>query len=325
MRAVVIDEPGKASRLRVAEVDAPPCGPDELRIRVAAFAVNRADLLQRRGLHPPPPGASEIPGLECSGVVTDVGGNVRGWACGDRAMAVLAGGGYAEQAVAHAGSVMRVPERLSLVEAAAVPEAFLTVHLCVFQLAAFPAGGTLLVQGGGSGIGTAAIQLARAAGGRAIATAGTDDKCARCRELGAEVTLNYRTGPFVEAVLAATGGVGVDVVLDHVGAPYLAGHLRALRPGGRLVLIGLMGGSRAEIDLGQLVVKRLHVIGSTLRARPIEEKQALVAGFQARFGEALATGRIRPIVDRVLPMEEIEAAHAAMQRSEHFGKIVLTT
>jgi len=325
MRAVVIDDPGESSKLRVTEAAAPVMGQDELRIRVAAFAVNRGDWMQRRGLYPPPPGVSEIPGLECAGEVIEVGANVRGWTLGDRAMALLPGGGYAEEAVAHAGSVMRVPERLSLIEAAAVPETFLTVHLCVFQLAAFPAGGTLLVQGGGSGIGTATIQMVRAAGGRVLATAGSDAKCARCRELGAELAVNYRKASFVEAALETTGGAGVDVVLDHVGAPYLADHLRALRVGGRLVLIGLMGGARAEIDLGLLLAKRLQVIGSTLRARPLAEKQALVADFEARFGEALSAGRIRPIVDRVLPMEKIEAAHAAMERSEHFGKIVLTT
>jgi putative PIG3 family NAD(P)H quinone oxidoreductase len=325
MRAVVIDDPGKGARLRVAEVAAPACGPDELRIRVAAFAVNRADLLQRRGLYPPPPGASEILGLECAGEVIEVGERVRGWTSGERVMALLAGGGYAGEVVVHAGSAMRVPERTSLVDAAAIPEAFLTVHLCLFRLASFPAGGTLLVQGGGGGIGTAAIQMAKAAGGRVVASAGSDEKCARCRELGAEVTVNYRSGSFVEAALAATGGLGVDVVLDHVGAPYLADHLRALCAGGRLVLIGLMGGARVEIDLALLLLKRLQVIGSTLRSRSVEEKRALVADFVARFGPALASGRIRPIVDRVLPMEEIEAAHAAMESSEHFGKIVLTT
>jgi len=323
VHAILIDNPGRGSRLRIAQVSEPPCGPGELRIRVAACGVNRGDLLQRRGLYPPPPGASEILGLECAGEVIEVGERVSGWKPGERAMALLAGGGYSEEVVVHAGSALRVPERLSLVEAAAVPEVFLTVHLCVFRLAAFRRGETLLVQGGGSGIGTAAIQMARAALGRVIATAGSDEKCARIRELGAERAVNYRTQAFADAALDATGGEGVDVALDHVGAPYLAEHLRALRTGGRLVWIGLMGGARAEIDLAQVLVKRLTLIGSTLRARPLDEKAALVADFEARFGPALAEGRIRPIVDRVLPLEEAEAAHAALEASEHFGKIVL--
>jgi len=325
MRAVVIDNPGPSSRLRIADVPAPTSGPHDLRIRVAAFGVNRGDLLQRRGLYPPPPGASEILGLECAGEVIEVGAEVRGWKRGERAMALLAGGGYAEEAVVDAGSALRVPERLTLLEAAAVPEVFLTVHLCLFRLAAFPEGGVLLVQGGGSGIGTAAIQLARLAGGRVVTTAGSEWKCARCRELGAEVAVNYREASFADAALAATGGAGVDVVLDPVGAPYLAEHLRALKTGGRLVLIGLMGGARAELDLALFLRKRVQLIGSTLRARSLEEKAALVSDFASRYGDALADGRIRPVVDRVLPMDEVEAAHAALERSEHFGKIVVAT
>ena len=325
MRAIRIENPGKEATLRVVELASPRCGPDELRLAVAAFGVNRADLLQRRGLYPPPPGAPDVPGLECAGEVVEVGANVRGWKRGERAMALLAAGGYASEAVVHAGSALRVPERLSLVHAAAIPEVFLTVHLCVFRLAVFPAGGVLLVQGGGSGVGTAAIQLARAVGGRVLATAGSDEKCARCRELGAEVAVNYRRESFLEAALALTDGAGVDVALDLVGAPYLADHLRALRLGGRLVVISLLGGARAEIDLALVLKRRLQVIGSTLRDRTLAEKQALVADFEARFGAALASGAVRPIVDRVLPMAEIESAHALMERGEHFGKIVLTT
>jgi len=324
MRAVVVEHPGKESRLRVSQVAAPSCGPDELRIRVAAFGVNRADLLQRRGLYPPPPGASPILGLECAGIVSEIGSRVRGFREGERVMALLPGGGYAEEVAVDPGLVMRVPENLSLEEAAAVPEVFVTVQLSVFRLGALPEGGTLLVQGGGSGVGTAAIQMARVALGRVFVTAGSDEKCARCRELGAELAVNYRTQSFADAVLEATGGEGVDVALDHVGPPHLAQHLRVLRNGGRLVVIGLMGGTKAELDLAQVMAKRLHLIGSTMRARPVEEKRAMVADFEERFGAALATGRIRPIVDRVLPVEEVEAAHAAMEKSEHFGKIVVS-
>jgi putative PIG3 family NAD(P)H quinone oxidoreductase len=323
VKAIVQDGPGDESVLRLGEVTAPELVPGALRIRVAATAVNRADLLQRRGLYPPPPGASPILGLECAGEVLEVGEGVAGWRAGERAMALLAGGGYAEEVVVDAGSAMRVPERLSLEEAAAVPEVFLTVFLNVFQLGALPEGGTALVHGGGSGIGTAAIQCVRAAGGRIVVTAGSEAKCRRCRELGADLAVNYRDGDFVAACRELTAGRGVDVVLDSIGAPYLARNLASLAVGGRIALIGLMGGARGEIDLGPLLVRRLQLIGSTLRARPADEKARIVAGFEARFGPALADGRIRPIVDRVLPLAEAAEAHRLVERSEHFGKVVL--
>jgi putative PIG3 family NAD(P)H quinone oxidoreductase len=323
MRAIVFDAPGDESVLHLAEVPAPALAPGCLRLRVAATAVNRADLMQRRGLYPPPPGASEILGLECAGEVAEVAPGVAGWKPGDRAMALLAGGGYAEEAVVHAGSALPVPDSLTLEEAAAVPEVFLTVFLNVFQLGALPEGGAALVHGGGSGIGTAAIGLVKASGGTLVVTAGSDAKCARCRELGADVAVNYRTGDFAAAALEATGGRGVDVVLDSIGASYLEANLRSLAVGGRLVLIGLMGGARAEISLGQLLVRRLQLIGSTLRARPPEEKAAIVAGFRARFGDALARGQVRPVVDRVLPLAQAAEAHRIVQASEHFGKVVL--
>lgn len=323
MRAILIERPGDETVLKPGEAEAPPLGPGELRIRVAATAVNRADLLQRQGLYPPPPGASPILGLECAGTVTEIGAGVAGWAIGDRVMALLAGGGYAEEVVVHAGSALRVPDRLSLEEAAAVPEVFLTAYLNLFELGALPDGGTALVHGGGSGVGTAAIQLVKAAGGRILVTAGSDEKCAQCAELGADLAINYRTERFAERVREATGGRGADVVLDSIGAPYLEGNLAALATGGRLVLIGLMGGAKAEINLAALLARRVSVIGSTLRARPVEEKAAIVAGFERRFGADLAAGRIRPIVDRVLPLDRAADAHRAMKASEHFGKIVL--
>jgi putative PIG3 family NAD(P)H quinone oxidoreductase len=323
MKAVVFDQPGDESVLRVGEVDAPPLEPGDLRIRVAAAGVNRADLLQRRGMYPPPPGASPLLGLECAGEVVEVGARVTGWKPGDRAMALLPGGGYAEEVVVDAGSALPVPDALSLEEAAALPEVYLTVFLNVFELGALPEQGSLLVHGGGSGIGTAAIGLAKLAGAKVIVTAGSDEKCARCRALGAEVAVNYRTEKFLEAVRAATGGAGVDVVLDSIGAPYLADNLAALAPGGRLVVIGLMGGAKAELNLAALLARRLSLIGSTLRARPLDEKARLVAAFRARFGADLAAGRIRPVVDRVLPFSKAGDAHRALQASEHFGKVVL--
>ena len=323
MRAVVFDKPGDESVLRLGEVEAPPLGANDLRIRVAAAGVNRADLLQRRGMYPPPPGASKLLGLECAGEVIELGARVRGWKIGDRAMALLAGGGYAEQVVVDAGSALPVPAPLSLEEAAGLPEVYLTVFLNVFELGAMPERGSLLVHGGGSGIGTAAIQLAKLAGARVIVTAGSDEKCARCRALGADLAINYRSEKFLDAVRAATGGAGVDVVLDSIGAPYLADNLAALAIGGRLLLIGLMGGAQAELNLGLLLARRLSVIGSTLRARPSEEKARLVAAFRARFGADLAAGRIRPVVDRALPFAQAGDAHRLLQASEHFGKVVL--
>ncbi len=323
MRAIEVVGSGDAVRLEPGEAPAPELGAGELRIDVVATAVNRADLMQRRGLYPPPPGASTVLGLECAGVVSELGAGVSGFRVGDRVTALLAGGGYAEQATVHAGSVLHVPDALSLTEAAAICECFLTCSLNLFQLARVPQGGFALVHGGGSGIGTSAIQLLKHAGVHTIVTAGSDEKCARCQELGAELAINYRDGEFAPRVLEATGGAGVDVVLDSIGAPYLAQHLTCLRTAGRLVLIGLMGGARAEVNLGLLLAKRLSVIGSTLRARPVQEKAEIVQYFLERFGDALESGAIRPIVDRVLPLEQAQAAHDVLEASEHFGKVVL--
>ena len=323
MQAIVIEQPGDESVLQLGSAPDPVLGPGQVRIDVAASALNRADLLQRQGMYPPPPGASPILGLECSGVISELGEGVSGWKLGDRAMALLAGGGYAEQVVVDAGSCMPVPPNLDLVEAAGLPEVCLTVFLNVFQLGGLEAGGWLLVHGGGSGIGTAAIQMAREAGARVIVTAGSDEKCARCRELGADVAVNYREADFAEAIAEATGGAGVDVILDSIGAPYLEGNLASLAVGGRLVLIGLMGGAKAEIGLGALLMRRLQVMGSTLRARPEAEKAELARAFLARFGKALESGAIRPIIDEVLPLDEAAEGHRRMKASAHFGKILL--
>jgi putative PIG3 family NAD(P)H quinone oxidoreductase len=323
MKAVFIERPGDETVMRIGEADRPSIGPDEVRLQVSATAVNRADLLQRQGLYPPPPGASPILGLECAGVVDEVGAAVTGWKPGDRAMALLAGGGYAAEVAVHVGSLLRIPERLSLEEAAAVPEVFLTAFLNLFQLGGLAAGGAALVHGGGSGVGTAAIQLIKAADARAFVTAGSAEKCARCRELGADVAIDYKTDSFAEVVAKETGGRGVDVVLDSIGAPYVAGNLASLALGGRLVLIGLMGGAKLEMNLAVLLAKRVSIVGSTLRTRPVAEKAAIVAAFEQRFGADLASGRIRPIVDRVLPLERVADAHRVMKASEHFGKIVL--
>jgi putative PIG3 family NAD(P)H quinone oxidoreductase len=324
MRAIVFDQPGEESMLRLGNAAAPSLGPDDLRIRVRATSVNRADLLQRQGLYPPPAGASPILGLECAGEVSAVGRRVKGWKRGERVMALLAGGGYAEEAVVDAGSAMRVPDALSDAEAGAFPEVFLTAFLNIFQLGGLPPGGSVLVHGGGSGVGTAAISLCREAGMRVFVTAGSDEKCLRCRKHGADVAINYRGDDFAERVKEATAGKGVNVVLDSIGASYLAKNLSVLAPAGRLVLIGLMGGARSEIDLAALLLKRLHVVGSTLRARPVAEKAAIVRAFEARFGDALRAGRLRPVIDRVLPLAQAAEAHRIVRSSAHFGKVALS-
>ena len=323
MQAIVFDAPGDESVLKLGDAPAPELRPGTVRIRVAAAGVNRADLMQRQGLYPPPPGASDILGLECAGEIVEVGSGVSDWKPGDRVMALLSGGGYAAEVVAHAGSVLPVPDGMAFSDAAALPEVLLTVFLNVFQIAALPDDGAVLVHGGGSGIGTATIQLAKAAGATCVVTAGSDEKCQRCLELGADVAVNYKSGDFVAAAVQATEGRGVDVVLDSIGAEYLASNLNALAVGGRLVLIGLMRGAKAEINLGLLLGKRLQLIGSTLRARPDAEKAEIVSNFLARFGADVASGVIRPIVDRVIPLAEAGEAHRVMKASEHFGKIIL--
>jgi putative PIG3 family NAD(P)H quinone oxidoreductase len=324
VRAVVFDEPGDESVLRVAEVPNPACGPGEVRIRIAAAGVNRADLLQRRGLYPPPPGASEILGLECAGTISEVGDGVEGFAAGDRVMALLAGGGYAEEVVAPSGCVMATPERLTDTEAGGVPEVFITAFLNLVLIGGLEAGDTALVHGGSGGVGTAAIQLVKAAGARIVVTAGTDERCRRCRELGADATVNYRERDFVAVARELTDDRGVDVVLDCVGAPYLDRHLEVLATGGCLAVIGLQGGRRAELDLAALMRKRITIAGSTLRARPAAAKGRIVRAFLDSFGEHLADGRIRPVIDRTYPFEQASEAHRALAEGEIFGKVVLT-
>jgi putative PIG3 family NAD(P)H quinone oxidoreductase len=325
MRAIVIREPGDEDVMQLGEVPAPVLGAEEVRIRVRSTAVNRADLLQRRGFYPPPPGGSPILGMECAGEVAEFGGAaaLAGLRVGDRVMALLSGGGYAEEVAVHHGSVMRVPDALDLVAAGGFPEVFLTAYSNIFMHGRLPAGGTVLVHGGGSGVGTAAIQLAREAGARAIVTAGSDEKCARCLELGASVAINYRSADFAERVLGVTEGRGVDVILDSIGASYLEKNLRCLTVSGRLVVIGLTGGAQAEVNLGALLTRRLEVIGSTLRARPVAEKAEIVRSFRERFGAALDAGRLRVVVDRVLPLASAPEAHRVVASSIHFGKVIL--
>jgi putative PIG3 family NAD(P)H quinone oxidoreductase len=317
MHAIVIREPGDADVLEWTEVPDPAPGPGEVLIEVVASAVNRADTMQRMGFYPPPPGSPDYPGLEASGRIAALGEGVSGWQVGDEVCALLGGGGYAERVAVPAGQVLPVPKGVSLIEAAALPEVVCTVWSNVFMMADLAAGESFLVHGGGSGIGTMAIQLARAKGARVLCTVGSADKAARCRDLGAEVAINYREDDF--------GAYGpYDVILDHIGAKYLAANVDSLATGGRLMIIGLMGGSKGEIDLGKLLGKRAAVHGTGLRARPLDEKAAIVASVREHVWPLIESGDVKPVVDRVLPMPDAPAAHRLLEDSGHTGKILLT-
>ncbi len=322
---MTISEPGGPDVLGWAEVPDPVPGPGEVLLEVRAAGVNRADCLQRQGHYPPPPGASQILGLECSGTVRAMGPGVSGWQVGDEVCALLAGGGYAEQVVVPAGHLLPRPEGVSLVEAAALPEATATVWSNVFMLAGLQPGETLLVHGGGSGIGTTAIQLAKAAGAKVVVTAGSERKLAACAELGADVGINYREQDFVEQVHAATSGRGADVILDIVGAAYLGRNVAALATEGRLVVIGLQGGRRGELDLGALMAKRAAVLSTSLRARTDAAKTTIIASVREHVWPLVADATLRPIVDRVLPMTQAGEAHRVLDSSEHIGKVLLAT
>jgi putative PIG3 family NAD(P)H quinone oxidoreductase len=326
MHAVTVPEPGGPEVLTWAEVPDPVCGPGEVIVEVQASAVNRADLLQRQGVYPPPPGASEILGLECSGVVSEVGDGVTEWSVGDEVCALLSGGGYAERVAVPAGQLLPRPAGVELATAAALPEVTCTVWSNVFLLARLRHGENFLVHGGSSGVGTMAIQLAARAGARVFATAGTAEKLAVCRELGADVTINYREEDFVERVREQTGGAGVDVVLDNMGAKYLARNVEALATGGRLMIIGMQGGTRAELDIGLLMRKRGAVHATALRSRPATgpgSKAEVVAAVRHDVWPDVERGVVRPIVDRRLPMARAAEAHRIVEASEHVGKVLL--
>jgi putative PIG3 family NAD(P)H quinone oxidoreductase len=324
VRAVVTSGPGGPEVLSVTDLPDIEPGPGEVAIAVVASAVNRADLLQRQGFYPPPPGASEVIGLECSGTIAAVGAGVTGWSVGDECCALLAGGGYASRVVVPAGQVMPVPAGVSLVEAAALPEVACTVWSNVFMVAGLRADDWFLVHGGAGGIGSMAIQLGVAVGARVMTTGGTAEKLAACAELGAEVTIDYHEQDFVAEVLGATDGHGADVILDNMGASYLGRNVEALATEGRLVVIGMQGGSRGELDLGLLMRKRAAVVATTLRARPTEEKAAICAAVVEHVWPLVADGPVRPVVGATLALDEVAAAHALMEAGDHSGKILLT-
>ena len=323
MKAIVVDEPGDPEVMHLADVPDPVAGPGEVLVRARATAVNRADTLQRRGFYPPPPGVSEIIGMEVAGEVVGVGEGVEGWSAGDRVMALLAGGGYAELVAVPAGQLIRVPPGMSWTDAAAIPEVFLTAHDNLFTRGRLAAGETVLIHGGGGGVGTAAIQLAHRAGARVLVTAGSAEKLERCRELGADAGINHREEDFVVRVRELSGGQGADVILDVMGASYLTRNLDALAVEGRLVIIGLQGGTISDIDLNAMMRRRLSVISTTLRGRPLEQKAEIVRRFAADALPGFADGSLRTVVDRVLPLAEAPAAHRAMEAGENVGKLVL--
>ena len=321
MRAVVPSGTGGPEVLSVGEVEDPTAAAGEVVIEVVATAVNRADTLQRQGFYPPPPGAPETIGLECSGRVAEVGEGVDGWSVGDEVCALLAGGGYAERVAVPVGQVMPVPAGVSLVEAASLPEVAATVWSNVFMTADLRSGERLLVHGGAGGIGTLAIQLAASRGAEVLATAGAEEKLELCRSLGASRAIDYHDEDFVE-VLSDLGGA--DVILDNMGAKYLTRNVDALATGGRLVVIGMQGGSKGELDLGVLLRKRASVAATSLRARPVEEKAAICCGVVENVWPLVADGSVRPIVRTTLPLEEAAQAHQLMEDGGHVGKIVLT-
>ena len=322
MRAVVITEPGGPDVLSVSQVAAPRVGPGEVLIDVVAAGLNRADVQQRKGHYPPPSGASEYPGLEVSGRIADAGGS--GFAVGDEVVALLSGGGYAEQVAVPAGQVLRAPSGVDLVTAAALPEVAATVYSNLFLSARLQAGERVLIHGGSGGIGTMAIQLALAFGAIPLVTAGSAAKLEVARSLGAVTCINYREQDFVAEVAAATSGAGVDVILDVVGAKYLEQNVQALAVGGRLVIIGLQGGAKAELNLGALMTKRASVAGTTLRGRPVAEKTAIMAAVRDHVWPLVESGEVKALVDRTFPLERAAEAHQYFDSGEHTGKVLLT-
>jgi len=325
MRAITIPEFGDADALVPADVPAPVAGPGQVLVDVVAAGVNRADVMQRMGHYPPPKGASELPGLEVSGRVAALGEGVSDWSVGDEVCALLEGGGYAEQVVVAAGQLLPVPRGIDLVDAAGLPEVACTVWSNVFLTANIQPGQWLLVHGGSSGIGTMAIQLAKAVGAHVAVTAGSQAKLDACRELGAEVLVNYKEQDFVEEVRASSNGHGADVILDNMGAKYLARNVDALATNGRLVTIGLQGGRKGELDLGVLLAKRGAVIATSLRARPAAEKAAIVAAVREHVWPLVESGVVRPVVHARFPLQQAADAHRELEASGHIGKVLLTT
>ncbi|XP_054801283.1 uncharacterized protein LOC129305285 [Prosopis cineraria] len=323
MKAIVITTPGGPEVLKIQEVEDPQIKDDEVLIRIAATALNRADTLQRKGSYPPPKGASPYPGLECSGTIEAVGKNVSRWKIGDQVCALLGGGGYAEKVAVPAGQILPVPPAVSLKDAAAFPEVACTVWSTVFMMSRLSKGETFLVHGGSSGIGTFAIQIAKYHGVRVFVTAGSEEKLAFCKDLGADVCINYKTEDFVVRVKEETGGQGVNVILDCMGASYYSQNLESLSFDGRLFIIGFQGGTSTEVNLASVFAKRLTVQGAGLRSRSLENKAVIVSEVEKNVWPAIAAGRVKPVVYKSFPLSEAAEAHQLMESSKHIGKILL--
>jgi tumor protein p53-inducible protein 3 len=323
MKAIVVKEPGNAEDLVLEEVPEPSLGEGQVLVDIKAAALNRADLLQRRGLYPPPKGETSIMGLECAGVVREVAPGVSHVAPGDRVMALLPGGGYAERVVIHEQMAMRIPDGMSFLQAAAIPEAFLTAREGLFTLGRTSPGDVVLVHAAAGGIGSAGVQLAKQAGAHVIATAGSDEKLAHVSALGADTLVNYRTQDFADVVREATHGAGANVVLDFVGGAYWNQHARCLATGGRVVVIGVLGGMTAEVNLAQLLQRRFQILGLVMRSRPLADKIAITQAFVEASLPQFTDGRLRPVIDRVFPLAEAGKAQAYMETNANFGKILL--
>ncbi|XXG70455.1 hypothetical protein AAC387_Pa06g3212 [Persea americana] len=323
MKAVVITSPGGPEVLQLQEVENPRIGDDEVLINIGATALNRADTLQRKGSYPPPEGASPYPGLECAGTVESVGKNVTRWTVGDEVCALLSGGGYAEKVAVPAGQVLPVPRGISLIEAASFPEVACTVWSTVFMMSGLSAGETFLIHGGSSGIGTFAIQIAKHQGARVFVTAGSQEKLTFCKELGADICINYKTEDFAARVKEETGGKGVDVILDNVGGPYFQRNLNSLNINGRLFIIGFQGGTVTEANLGCMLARRLTVQAAGLRSRSPENKALVVSEVEKNVWPAIAAGKVKPVVYKSFPLYEAAEAHSLMESSKHIGKILL--
>jgi putative PIG3 family NAD(P)H quinone oxidoreductase len=324
MKAITFDAPGDPEVLHLADVPDPTPGPEDLLVRVRASALNRADTLQRRGNYPPPPGESEILGLELAGEVEAVGSAVRGFSAGDRVFGLVGGGGYAEKALIHSQMAMRIPEAWSFETAAAVPEVYFTANETLFTLGELTQGETVLIHAGASGVGTAGLQMAKQAGARVFVTAGSAEKIARCTELGADAGINYKEEDFAERVMALSDKAGVELVQDFIGAAYWDRNLRCLKVAGRMVMVGLMGGIKVEANLNVIMAKRLRIMGSVMRSQPLQNKIAITRRFQERWLPLLESGVLKPVIATSFPLADAAAAHRYMEENRNVGKILLT-
>jgi putative PIG3 family NAD(P)H quinone oxidoreductase len=324
MKAITFDAPGEPEVLHLADVPDPTPGPEDLLVRVRASALNRADTLQRRGNYPPPPGESEILGLELAGEVEAVGSAVRAFSAGDRVFGVVGGGGYAEKALIHSQMAMRIPEAWSFETAAAVPEVYFTANETLFTLGELTQGETVLIHAGASGVGTAGLQMAKQAGARVFVTAGSAEKIARCTELGADAGINYKEEDFAERVMALSDKAGVELVQDFIGAAYWDRNLRCLKVAGRMVMVGLMGGIKVEANLNVIMAKRLRIMGSVMRSQPLQNKIAITRRFQERWLPLLESGVLKPVIATSFPLADAAAAHRYMEENRNVGKILLT-